>query len=152
MYCLRSHFWTTPQQCSHSRQQLRKVKGFAQIVVGPSVEPLHPVLDRVTGGKHQHRHRRTASSQVLADLDSVAPRQHYIQNDEVVIVDAGLVECGLSVARDVDSIGVFAKSFRENLGCIGLVFHQQYPHESSQAQLFARINPDDVSRRHLNGK
>ena len=37
----------------------------------------------------------------MADLDSVPPRQHYVQKDEIIIVDAGLVERGLAVGLDV---------------------------------------------------
>jgi hypothetical protein len=129
-----------------------KVKGLAQVVVSPSVEPLHPVVDGVTGRKHQDGHSQTAHSQASADFDSVPPRQHHIQENEVVVVDAGLVERGLSVGRNVDRIGVFAKAFRENLGCIGLIFDQQYPHESLRSRAVARINAYDVSRRNLNEK
>src|SRR5882762_1509455 len=123
-----------------------KVKGLAQVVVGPSIETLYPVVDCVTGRKHQDGHRRTPCSQVLTDVDSVPPRQHYIQKDEIVIADAGLIKRRLSVARNVDSIGVLAKASRENLGCIRLVFHQQYPQESPSAELFTPTNSDDVSR------
>jgi len=63
------------------------------------------------------------------------PRQHHIQKDEVVIVDAGLVERCLSVERDIDSVGLFAKAFRQNLGSITLVFDQQYPRPSLRRAL-----------------
>jgi hypothetical protein len=77
----------------------------------------------------------------LADLDSVPPRQHYVQKDEIVIVDAGLVERGLPVERNVDGVGLFAKTFRKNLGRIGLVFHQQYPQESLPSRAVCADKP-----------
>src|SRR5256886_11877659 len=146
------HLGATPQQCTHSGEELVKVKGLAQIVVGPGVESLHPVVDSVTRGKHQDGYSRTARSQVFADLDSVFPGQHHIQQDEVVIVNTGLVERGLSIGRNVDSVGLLAKAFRQDLGCIGLVLDQQYPHESLRSRAVARINANNVSRRHLNEK
>jgi len=71
-----------------------------------------PVVDSVPRGEHQDRHRRAVRSQALADLDAVAPRQHHVQKNEVVVVDAGLVERCLSVERDVDGIRLFAKALR----------------------------------------
>jgi hypothetical protein len=109
-----------------------KVEGLAQVVVSPCVESLHPVADRIARCKHQNGYSRTAGSQALTDLDSALQGQHHIQKDKVVVVDAGLVKGGLSVERDIDSIGLFAKAFRKKLGCIGLIFDQQYPHESLQ--------------------
>src|SRR3977135_4238004 len=64
---LRPHLGTTPQQCSHSGEELMKVKRLAEIVVGPGVKSQHPVLDSVARGKHQDGHSGTTCSQVLAN-------------------------------------------------------------------------------------
>ena len=52
--------------------------------------------------------------------------------DEVVVVDADLLQRGVAVARDVDRIGVLAQALGEHGGGDGLVFDDQYSHRRYQ--------------------
>ena len=46
-------FGPAPQQGPQAGEQFGQGERLDQVVVGPGVEPLHPVLDGIPGGQHQ---------------------------------------------------------------------------------------------------
>ena len=72
-------------QRAQPRQQLAEVERLDQIVVGAAVEPLDARLDRVARGQHQDRHGAARLANRAADREAVAPRQHHVEDDGVVV-------------------------------------------------------------------
>ena len=55
-------------------------------------------------------------------------RQQDVEDDQVVVVDADLLERVVAVGRDVHGVGVLAQPFGEHRGGDRLVFDDQYSH------------------------
>src|SRR5919199_5122224 len=73
---------TPPQQRSHAGQELLALEGLDQVVVGADVEPLHAIVEPVTGGEHQDGHV-VALAKLLGDVDTVQLREAEVEEDEV---------------------------------------------------------------------
>ena len=59
------------------------------------------------------------------------PRQQDVEDDQVVVVDAGLLERGGAVGGDVHGVRVLAQSLREHRCGDGLVLDDQNPHRTA---------------------
>jgi hypothetical protein len=84
------------------RLQLAYVVGLHEIVVGPDLESLNAVLDRVAGGQHQDRRAVALAPQPPAHLEAVYHREPEVQDDRVGHDSLGLQEAQLAVLRQVD--------------------------------------------------
>ena len=66
----------------HPRQQLARVEGLHQVVVGADLEPHDPV--RILPERAEHQHRRAACrSQPARRRQPVLPRHHHVEHDEI---------------------------------------------------------------------
>ena len=63
-------------------QQLARIEGFRQIVVGPHFQSDDAVDLVALGGEHDNRHGGFLAD-LAADVDAVHPRQHEVEQDEV---------------------------------------------------------------------
>src|SRR5688572_396821 len=63
------------------RDELTRVEGLGQVVVGADLEPDDLVDVLVAGGEHQDRHVR-GLAHAAADLDPVDVRQHQVEDDQ----------------------------------------------------------------------
>jgi hypothetical protein len=75
----------TPQQGADAGHQLFPVYGFLDVVVGPGVESLDPVVDAVPGAQDQHRRGHLAGPPGLEQGHAVAVGKAEIQDHGVVI-------------------------------------------------------------------
>ena len=66
----------------HPGQELRDLKGLDDVVVGPQAQALDPVLHRAAGGDEDDGDLQ--GGQVLHQLEAVHPREHHVQEDQVV--------------------------------------------------------------------
>ena len=63
-----------------------------------------------------------------ADLQAAHAGQHEVEHHQVVIVDAGLLECGGAVVHDIDGERLLAQSAGEHGRRLAFVFHDEDPH------------------------
>ena len=63
-----------------------------QVVVGAGVEPLDALIEPAARGQHQDRDGRAVRAQLPADVEAVDARQQDVEDDEIVVVDADLLE------------------------------------------------------------
>ena len=59
---------------------------------------------------------------------AVFDRQHEVEDDQVVLVDRGLVERLFAVARHIHGVGLLAQALGDEGRHARFVFHQQNPH------------------------
>ncbi len=80
----RRHDLGPPQQRAHARHELPEREGLDEIVVGPGVEALDLVLDRVARREHEDLGAHAAGPQLPAELQAV-PRavEHQVEDDEI---------------------------------------------------------------------
>jgi hypothetical protein len=105
-----------------------KVKRLCEVVVGTAVEASDPILHRVACGQHEYRNSGTAFAKLATDGDAILLRQHDVEDYEVVIVDASLVESVFSVIDGVDGVRLLTKALCKHSSGVGLVFDQQDSH------------------------
>src|SRR5579875_275148 len=74
----------TPQERPDTGEELVEGEGLDQVVVGPGVEPLHPVADRVPGGEDQDRGTVPHLPHPAADLNPVHQRQPKVEDHGIV--------------------------------------------------------------------
>src|SRR5690349_9585049 len=68
-----------PQQRADASQQLRKVIGLRQVVVGAGVETLDALVEAAARGQHQYRNRRVVRSQLPAEIEAVEAWQQHVE-------------------------------------------------------------------------
>jgi uncharacterized membrane protein YdfJ with MMPL/SSD domain len=110
------------------RQQLTKIERFRDVVVGTQVKACNPRLDRVTRRQHQDRDGRSTPPELVKDGEAVTDREHDVENDRVVVRQAGFVEGALAVADHVDGVRRLAQAFGEHVRGMWLIFDKQNPH------------------------
>jgi hypothetical protein len=118
--------------------QLLEVEGLGEVVVGAGIEAFDAVVDGAARGQHEDGGAKARGAKFAADGVAVLHRQHDIEDDDVVLVDGGLVEGLFAVAGDIDGIGLFAEAFGDKSGDPGLVFNQQNPHAERPSSSIVR--------------
>jgi hypothetical protein len=71
-----------PKKRTYPREELVVCEWLNEIVVGPRIKPGDAVGNGVARGEHQDRQIRSVS-QAPADLHSVDPREHDVEDDEI---------------------------------------------------------------------
>src|SRR6266550_1762833 len=80
---LRQRRAAAPGKRSNSRDQLAEREGLGEIVVSANFQTGHAVVHRVARGEHQYGCRDLTLSQLAAEIESAAARQHDVENDDV---------------------------------------------------------------------
>src|SRR5688572_13794344 len=118
-----------PQQRPDARQQFPEVIRLWQVIVGAGVQALDAFVETAAGRQHEDWDRRSCRPKLAAHIQAVHHRQHDVEDEEVVIVGADLLECGLPVRGDVHGVGMFAQALGEHRGCGWLIFDDEYSHQ-----------------------
>ena len=86
------------QMRPHARHKLPRREGLRDIVIGAEPEALH-LVDIVPLGTHNQNRGVKALSDLAANLKSALPRQHQIQNHQIV----GAAQCLLHALAPVEA-------------------------------------------------
>src|SRR5262245_8706902 len=124
LHGLRTQRGAPPQQRPQARQQFMEIERLDQVIVRARVETRDAIRRRVARRQHQDRESQTFRAQLAADFEAVLERQHDVENDQVVIVDARLIKGGLAIRRHIYGITLLAQPLRQHLRRVRLVFDQ----------------------------
>ena len=72
-----------PQHAAHPRQQLARLEGLGQVVVGTRAEPGQPVGDRAGRGQHDDADRAAGAAQPFHDGKAVLARHVDVEDQDV---------------------------------------------------------------------
>ena len=108
--------------------QFVEVEGLAEVVVGAEVEPGDAVAQPARGGEHQDARGGVRGGQPPADLVAVHPREVAVEDDDVVVVQDGLVVAAQAVQRHVDGHAAQPQSTGHGAGESLFVFDDEYAH------------------------
>src|SRR5680860_811818 len=84
----------------HASGELTRRERLGDVVVRAELQTHHAVVFVASGGEHDHRHRRVLP-QAPADLETVDPGQHEVEDHEVRPLSGRVVERGLAVTDRV---------------------------------------------------
>ena len=113
-----------PKHRANPRHHLAGGKRLDDVIVRADIQPENPIRVLVLGGNHQNRHARHPAD-AAADLQSVQPRQHDIQQDQRRL---GRVEQGerlLAGLRRQHRPPLFFDVLRQNIDDLRVVVHHQ---------------------------
>ena len=133
---------TSPPTASEAAALLDRVQSeIRRVIVGQdrAIERLlvallakgHVLLEGVAGGEHQDARldrEIEVGAHLPADLSSVGARHRDVEADQVVGVDADLVERLVAVVGDVDGVALAAQAPGQGIGQVDLVFDHQQAH------------------------
>ncbi|MCY1465698.1 hypothetical protein D9M71_838850 [compost metagenome] len=70
-----------------ARGEFAQVERLEQVIVGPGLQAVDPVGDRIAGGEDQHRQLQAVVPQLLQELESVFVRQPEVQHHHIKFGD-----------------------------------------------------------------
>jgi hypothetical protein len=116
-----------PQKRSDPRHQRHLVEGLRDVVVAAGVEADHHVLDARSRGQQQDRDRPggLVTLQTPRHLDSVYSRHHDIEQEQVRMTLAGLVERLLAVPGGFDIVSLRLQACGDDIEVLGNIVHHQ---------------------------
>ena len=116
---------------SNAGQQLGKRERFDQVVVGPDFQSLDAVRHGVARGEKQHGGQPAGGPHVREHRPAVAPRQHDVENHDVVFVIEREMQAIVAVFGDVHDKAVFGEPRTQVGSRLGLVLDDQHLHAPS---------------------
>ena len=118
----------TPKQCLNAGQQLIEGEGFYQVVVGARLQAANAVLHGVLGREDQNVSIFARLAKLFQQGEAVQPRQHQVQDDQVVIAGLRPTKSFPAIAHDIHGITGPAEPIAEGTLQARRVFDQQNSH------------------------
>src|SRR5438876_12241158 len=107
------------------------------VVFRTTVEPKHPVLDRIPGRQYEDRRAKAASPQGRQDLDAVASGKHQVEHDQVECLGVHTKEAVLAGCRDDDLVVFRLEAFLQSPRYLGFVFDDEDAHGKLTTRYYA---------------
>src|SRR6185312_236635 len=92
------------QLCADARLQFLDLEGLGEVVVSARIEAAHAPVEAGIGGEHDHRHRISATAQVLQHVEPTASRKRKIEDDQRMLAESKRMLGILAVMDDVYGI------------------------------------------------
>jgi hypothetical protein len=113
------------------REQLLKLEGFAQVVIGAEVETAYALTHGGTSAEHKYGRTRTACAQIAKDIESAAAWEHDVEEYGVVLVGRGHIEALGPIGCDIHSVPLLPEALAKDAGESQIVFNDEYAHSPS---------------------
>ena len=120
---------TTADQRLQARRHFGQRERFAQIVVGAALQPADPLLQRIAGGKDQHRHILPGLAPLAQEIQSIEARQAEIEDHRVIRRAAQGVFTNRAVGEPVQIEAEFGQPGLDAVPDQFVIFDQQNSHE-----------------------
>ena len=112
----------TPGECLQPRTEFADRVGFRQVVVTAGLQPGDPLVDIVERAEDQHRCHVAGATQLLDDRQSVAFRQHAIDDHCVVGIVDGQLQAMLAIGSVLDRMATLLQALDQVAGGVDVVF------------------------------
>ncbi len=114
-----------PQHCLDARHQFPRVERLRQVVVGADFKPDDAVHVVALGRQHDDRHRVAAAAQAPAYRQPVFPRQHEVEDHQVVAFAGELPVHVGGVGDRFHREALFVEVTVEQVAQAGVVVHDE---------------------------
>ena len=108
--------------------QLAERERLHEVVVGALVQPFDALADRAAGGEHDDAAAEAVLAQAAADFDAINAWKVQVQADDVVVVDACLLEGFRAVLGDINGIAELDQAALDRAGDWLFIFDNQDSH------------------------
>ena len=119
------HRREAPEHGTHAGDELARLEGLGDVVVGADLEARHPVDDVVASGEHDDRGPPTGGAELAQDVEPRAPGKHDVEDDQVRLVLERRRECRIAVAGVPDLVALAGKVGPHDLADVGLIVDDQ---------------------------
>src|SRR5882757_1671675 len=124
-----------PQDGPYPSDELLRLEGLAKIIVRPAVQSIDHVFLGVLGGQHDESGPFPQLAQRHDDIESVAVRQHPVDDGEIVLEIAERLSGIRKGSDDVDNAAQLPEQTAEIGANLRLVFDHQGAHRSSSERV-----------------
>jgi hypothetical protein len=121
---VRFSFWPA----RYPRDEFRQRKRLHEVIIRTLFETADAVVQSIARGQHQDACGTAGHAQVAQDLEATFPRQHHIQNDQVVAASLGQEQAFITVCRGFNDKTFFAERARKIPDEFLLVFDEEQTH------------------------
>src|SRR5262249_13922815 len=97
--------WSPTKQCFDPRQELLRVEGFGQVIIGADAQTAYLIGCRIASSEHQHGSGDALLPHVFAYFETVRVRQDHIHDDKIEVLVTDLM---LRIAPGVHALGEVA--------------------------------------------
>ena len=115
-------------------EQLVKLEGLGQVVVGARIQPAHHVLGRIARSQHQDRCVPAFPAELGRDLEAVFLGEDYIEQDHVVVVHVRQHRRLITVRSDVHHVALFLQALLDESGDLPVVLYDENLHGGQASQ------------------
>src|SRR5919205_431164 len=123
---LRACWARAPQDGLYARDQLARVEGLGQVVVGADLQPDDAVNVVAARREHHDVHVRPFGPQPPQHLEAVHARHHHVEHDERVLARERALQPRLAPVRDLDGEALFAQKLGHQLAQLAVVVNNQH--------------------------
>ena len=124
-----------PQHRPQPRGEFGEGERLDQVVVGPTIQPGDPILDVVEGREHQDGPGVPDPAKGRAGVEAVESGQDHVEDDEVIGIGLGPLECVAAIADDIGGMAIAHQDALDRVGDRNLVLDDQDPQVSSSVVL-----------------
>src|SRR5215831_5230405 len=132
-------FVRAAQKSSEAREEFAKLKGLCQVVVGTGIEAGNAVFDGIASRQHEDGHALSERANGTTGRETVAAGNHYVEDDQVIVINFDLIDGVVSVGHNIDGVGLLLETFGDKTGDTRVVFDQQKSHGRIIRQFARRI-------------
>ena len=109
----------------HTGHQLKHAERLGQVVVGAEFKTQHAVEFSGLGRQHQDG-RIPRARAAAADLQTIHPRQHEVENDQLVTAGLGLGQCGHTITDQLALTAKFGELQHDQTPNVRIVLDHQH--------------------------
>jgi len=132
-----TEFVGAAEEGAEAGEEFAEFEWLGEVIVGAGIETFDAVVDAVFRGEHKNWRALAACADGFADGETVQAGDHDVEDDQIVIVDFGLVDGVVSVLHSVDGVGLFAQTFGHESCDARVVFDEEKSHARIIRQFFA---------------
>src|SRR5258708_31464759 len=115
----------------HAGEQLGEIERLGDVVVGAPLEAADARLELVLCREQQHRRRNAALAQLGDDAETVASRQHPVQQDAAKAALERAFQCAIPRICFGNALSFFAERLAQEATEIAIVLDQKYLHAAN---------------------
>jgi hypothetical protein len=113
-----------PDERGHPRKKFRKIKGFRDIIVGAALESADAVLELMPSSEKESGSRNAAFTQMGQDVEAVAPGEHHVEHDTVIVVAERTVQRFITRCRLLNRVPLLPERLVQKTPKIPVVLDQ----------------------------
>ena len=113
----------------NARQQFGEGERFSEVIVAAGLEPADSVVHRPPRAQNEDRGAHSATPQLLDERETVALREHQIDNRDVVGLAGRKRQPVVAVGRAIDRKAGLAQASHHEVGNRRIVLDEQRAHD-----------------------